>query len=196
MFSYYYLTDVELLRLYRDGDNFAQQVLMQRYRIFSISLAKDLWVQFNKQYCIEISDLVSIGIMALHIATISYKTQSENGYDTPLYPYWKEIAIHEMHEYIRQFSAIRQDGLVFINATPSIDAELKFSSMDEEITEAEVIDFVTNPKNGYSKRDQKIFILFLQGIRYSELATCFHLSFPTVKRIINRIRSDIIKELF
>ena len=54
----------------------------------------------------------------------------------------------------------------------------------------------SSSKNGYSKRDQEIFLLFLQGIRYSELAETFHLSFPTIKRIIERIRSDIIKELF
>ena len=187
-------TDFELVLLYRANDETAQKVLINRYTGFSYIIARDLFIQYKTTSSIDISDLVSIGLMSLQVAVMSFDTTRG---DIPLYPFWKKIAINNMREYIMECSLFKKNGIKFIN--PNIESmweTASFSSKDEGFIEGEIIAFLNDPKNKISLRDQKIFLAYISGQNYSEIASSYKVSYAVAKRIVNNLRIRIIKALF
>lgn len=193
--NYKEMSDFDLVILYRKNDYAAQEVLVKRYRIYSVALARELHEAHKGSSKAEFQDLVSIGIISLDIAVKSFDTSSPT---RVLYPYWKTIATNEMMEYIMQYSYYKNGELKIVSSPffDFVDAQnAKFSSANEGLLYSELIDFLADPKYYISKRDQEIFSLYIAGLSFSELAKKYSLSYNTVKKIVNRIRKLVIKYL-
>ena len=191
--QYSKMTDLELVMLYRLNDETAQQVLVYRYRGFSFILACGLFDRYSRYATIEISDMVSIGLIALHRAVMSFDFESEA---RVIYPLWRTIALNDMKKYVMQNFVIKEDGTRFISSVTTSGDSLNIPVHDTTPLESEIIDFLSNPANEISKRNQKIFLCYLTGLTYAEISRKFNISFATTKRVIEEIRVKLIKRLF
>lgn len=187
-------SDNALLALYIKGDIEAQIELVNRYRIYSISLAKTIYESFRYSPAVEMEDLISIGLFSLQIAACHYVDINDN--DRPLYPYWKRIAINEMMGYIKQFSSIKENGLMFISlGIENYERSYSFSKEDDEHLLEDVIEFLNKPESYVSSRDKAIFLDYISGMKIVDLSKKYKLCFSYIKRIIDKVRNKIITRL-
>ena len=190
--NYKEMKDYELVLLYREGDEMAQAELVYRYRGFSVLLGQVIYDSYKKDSMIELNELVTIGIYSLHIAVISMDL-SEG--ERPLLPYWKEIAKHNMIDYVVE-NFIFQNNRARVSYSESLADNLSFSAQDGELFEDEIYDFLEDPKNKISKRDQKVFKYYLTCGNYVEVAKKFNVSFAVARRIIEKVRGKLMKDFF
>ena len=186
--------DSELVQLYLAGDIQAQQELVARYRIYSCALAKVIRDSFRSSPAVEFDDLVAIGLYSLHVAVCHYKESEDQ--ERPLYPYWKAIAINEMMDYVKEFSAIKENGFMFFSlGVEFYEKEFSFAGDGGRMLLEEIDEFLANPKNNISYRDQNIFLDYLGGMKLVDISKKYRTSFVNAKRIVDKIRSKIISEL-
>lgn len=190
--NYKEMKDYELVLLYREGDEMAQAELVYRYRGFSVLLGRVIYDSYKKDSMIELNELVTIGIYSLHIAVISMDL-SEG--ERPLLPYWKEIAKHNMIDYVVE-NFFFQNNRARVSYSESLADNLSFSAQDGELFEDEIYDFLEDPKNKISKRDQKVFKYYLTCGNYVEVAKKFNVSFAVARRIIEKVRGKLMKDFF
>lgn len=196
--KYKNINDNELVLLYKNNHNDdVEYELIARYQRHSKKLAKELFDKFSFLYQVEFDDLYCILLGALFSAIRSFKDASSN-----FYTYWKTISTNEVSTYVSKFPNIQKGNVVnYINYEQGINQSGYFKERPEEfeddyLTNFELEEILTNPKNKFASDEVDIFRLYLAGYSISDIASLTHKSYYQIRYKIENVRREIVNILF
>lgn len=165
---------------------------MRRFTYASKRLAKEIYKDFIGRTKAEYEDLVAIGLCAF---CVSLKKFNHDGY---FFSFWKQIAYHDMIEHIKRFSiAMRVEGEYVDVIVDDVDEWCLASDdcVSEEVWNSILINsalsVLQDPKYKFSKKDQAIFIYYLNGYSTSEISDMMGTGYHNIHSKIKRISGEI-----
>lgn len=194
--DYFKLSDEEILDLVLTGDDFAQDVLYNRYKPLVIALSHGFFIKGANN-----DDLIQEGMIGLFKGVRSYdKTKGV------LKSYLAECIKNQLADAIKTADRLKHsylnDYVSFssINADDGERGDERFSSND--LNPEEVLLLKENDGNFFdefaeklSPVELKILSLYLDGNSYSEIATTVDLSVKAVDNALQKIKK-LAKKLY
>ncbi|MDY5345022.1 MAG: sigma-70 family RNA polymerase sigma factor [Eubacteriales bacterium] len=194
--DYFKLSDEEILDLVLTGDDFAQDVLYNRYKPLVIALSRGFFIKGANN-----DDLIQEGMIGLFKGVRSYdKTKGV------LKSYLAECIKNQLADAIKTADRLKHsylnDYVSFssINADDGERGDERFSSND--LNPEEVLLLKENDGNFFdefaeklSPVELKILSLYLDGNSYSEIATTVDLSVKAVDNALQKIKK-LAKKLY
>lgn len=194
--DYFKLNDEEILDLVLTGDDFAQDVLYNRYKPLVIALSRGFFIKGANN-----DDLIQEGMIGLFKGVRSYdKTKGV------LKSYLAECIKNQLADAIKTADRLKHsylnDYVSFssINADDGERGDERFSSND--LNPEEVLLLKENDGNFFdefaeklSPVELKILSLYLDGNSYSEIATTVDLSVKAVDNALQKIKK-LAKKLY
>ena len=194
-------SEKELISLWREqGNQGALAILLNRYQIYSVSIANDIMELFCYAPEIDYEELVHFGTAAFEAAIRNF-----NGVGR-FYPYWRIIARNTMIQEAKRMidrsvpltrfdiDSIYLSERYFYSEISGTLASDNYEA-GEDLLREEIESFLSDEKNDISGRNQKMFSDYLDGYSIKDLATKYSLTYPTVKKIIDNIRTSLMKFL-
>lgn len=194
--DYLKLSDEEILNLVLAGDDFAQDVLYNRYKPLVIALSRGFFIKGANR-----DDLIQEGMIGLFKGVRSY---NEN--KGALKSYLTECIKNQLADAIKTADRLKHsylnDYVSFssINADDGERGDERFSSND--LNPEEVLLLKENDGNFFdefaeklSPVELKILSLYLDGNSYSEIATTVDLSVKAVDNALQKIKK-LAKKLY
>ena len=191
------VSDSTLFELWKKKDVDAENEFIERYREFSVGLADSLLEDFKNVTNAEKDDLVGIGLFSLFVALEKFQ-----GKGKIFYPYWKKIATNRMMDEIKANSysylvrdTPRKRPFVYFNddAVEAMGFECSGLNTDEAFVRDELIYLISREELDIPLRDQHMFLLYIDGYNYAELALIFNTPYGTVRGRIERIKRKMKK---
>lgn len=174
-----FILDEEYIVLIQSGNQEAMEALCQRYQKYAYGVASDFFVSNNKGG-ITLDDFSTVALEAILVAVKKYTLGISK-----FYPYWKQIAIHQMIKYNEQFSYFHH-GKTFYGI--SLDAAYDESSTtndqifglpDHEMKSFSYRDMLNeilnNPKNHFSSLEKKILLLLVDQHSIDDISEKTHI---------------------
>ena len=190
--------DNELVLLYKKNHNDDLEFeLISRYQRNSKKLAKELYDKFNFLYQVEYDDLYCICLGALFTAIRSFNDDSVN-----FYTYWKAAATNEATSYVSKFTNIHKSRIDdYLNYEQGIILsgylKEKAQNTDEDyLSNFELEDILSNPKNKFSKKDVDVFHLYLAGYSINDIVKLLNSTYSKVRYRIDNVRRKLANILF
>ena len=194
--DYFKLSDEEILDLVLTGDDFAQDVLYNRYKPLVIALSRGFFIKGANN-----DDLIQEGMIGLFKGVRSYdKTKGV------LKSYLAECIKNQLADAIKTADRLKHsylnDYVSFssINADDGERGDERFSSND--LNPEEVLLLKENDGNFFdefaeklSPVELKILSLYLDGNSYSEIATTVDVSVKAVDNALQKIKK-LAKKLY
>ncbi|MCR4911347.1 MAG: sigma-70 family RNA polymerase sigma factor [Bacilli bacterium] len=182
------ISDDELIAGILNNSFSAEFTLINRYRGFSYILAKELLSDCNYSSLIDMDDLISIGLADVFVAIKTYTATGR------FKVYWRRIAKNDMVSHIRNI--ITHFGM-FTNILDD-NRVTSFSSDDNDHSSDvydQVLEFLNNPINNIKKSDKEMFLMYVDGFEFEEIAKEFNVSYHWCNRRIVLIRKKLINYL-
>ena len=179
------LSDIELIRLYKQGDQVAFHQLAVRYIFIIRNKSSDLY-----NMGIESEDLFQEGLLGLHNAVRSFDENGGASFRT-----YAGICIHN-----RLVSAVRTantDKNKINNISVSLDDETDLRSLPLTEPENVVIikeDFqgmVDYLKTNLSETELSVLSLYLEGNSYDEIAKTLEITKKACNNAMQRVRKKL-----
>lgn len=193
------VSDVDLFFLWKKKDPDAEAELIERYRAFSVGLADQLLDEFKNVTKSEKDDLIGIGLYCLFIALKRFRGGKY------FYPYWEKIAKHRMMD------DIKENSYSFQNMNIAAVLYRPFFRFDEEVDSTgfssglpddrlfvwnQLISILSIEKLKLKDEDKEMFLLYVQGYRYDEIAGICNKSYSTVWNRITKVKEKLNKIFF
>ena len=178
-----------------NGDENAKNLLVEKYRQFSWSLAKRLFKEFPT--CgLSVEDMMAMAFADITIALKTFEFSLPS-----FYGYWCTIASNDIRRMIRSLihESYLKGNVVFLD-TPVYEEEStlhEYVGRDEVATEQNMLrdmflTIVNNPKNEFTVNQRIVIIEFLDGYDFHEIAELHGWSrsktYYTYKEAIRKIR--------
>jgi len=198
-----FLNDNELLYLYRQGDEEALTLLIEKYRRIMAAYARS-YAHCVKTSC-EVNDIYQVSLIALYKAVESYKENMGCKFGS----YFKVVMERAVYNYMRHVysdicranrDAISTDqmvndheGIYIIDTIASAPKHFGNPVWSFEIKE--VMDDINEVVQCFSKHEQHIFRLWEKGFTYREISVLVNESEKKIDNILYKIKSLIREKI-
>lgn len=177
----------------RDDD--IEMELIERYKIHSRKLASELYQNFRFVFQVEYDDLYSIALANLFVAIKSFKKELS------FFKLWKKVATNEIKVYVSSLPLIKyQTTSDFILTSRDKDMNESYMVLASPSLEDNSIDLasdiekmITRNNQIFDKKDIDIYILYISGYSYHDIANMTGLKYHYVRSRIILIREQIKK---
>lgn len=196
--SYDKMSDIELLRLYRETeDPLAIGVLYSKYEKLSRIIASEVVEANRPDFLVNFNDLYAIGIHCFAIAIDNFK----EGENESLKAFWKKIAENEMKNEAKEvkmlYKQVSRSQMLEEKAGTTSRPIYTYSFSDgldgkEDILMEDIYKFLFDPINGIKEKDAQMFLEYLDVQRIDCLSEKYGYTRKTVSKKINTIRRKII----
>lgn len=190
------MTDSYIFSLWKHGDTDAEVELIQRYKEYSRHLAIKLLDDFRGATTVELDELISDGLFCLYLTYSKFKGKG------PLYPYWNKIAFHKMMDDIKYYSPSFQsksgglnNGIISSSGDSEVFVSLSANS-EASFLRNELITILEKEELHIKQEDRHLFLLFVDGYSYKELAMLYHRKYSTIRKKIIAIQKKLKDILF
>ena len=188
--------DEPLILKYKENrDDDIEIELIERYKIHSRKLASELYQNFKFVFQVEYEDLYSIALANLFVAIKYFRK------DLSFFKLWKKVATNEIKIYVSSLPLLKyQSSSDFI--LTSRDKDMNESSMIlaspslEESTidlSSDIEKMILRNSNVFKKEDVDIYILYISGYSYLDIANITGLKYHYVRSRVVLIREQIKK---
>lgn len=197
MKEYQEYSDSQLLTLIAEKNEDAENILFAKYK-YIIDLLVNKYRLIAKKYKIEYQDIYQISLIAYYEAIDSYNEKLSS------LPTFITLCINrKINSFLTQISTIKNRlnlsniSLEYIT-NDNIDYLLKNDTNNPYYIIAEKDNLNTTLqliKNLLSKKEKEVFILFINGYSYVEIANIFDVNKKKIDNTIQRIKRKIKKLL-
>ena len=166
-------TDEELLKRIKDGDEMAENVFLEKYRVNSTSLVFDYIAKYPV-YRFICDDLQSI--VFCNTIKVLKNYSCDKGV---FYPYWKKISLRCIDKYLQAHKYFAD----YLNNMVSLDKIVKEGqkslhdvigkedkTVNENLLSENLMKIAKDPINKLSVKEQVVIELFLDGFDFKEIA--------------------------
>lgn len=186
-------TDEMLVELLLCDDNDAQLELLERYRIYANEIGRRIYNQFKKSVNCDAEDLVLIALNCVFSAAKTYKKTGN------FKVYWSCVAENEVMDYVKNNSDtfLAKNQYKFINYDELEDQYDYFSQKEEKVSTLydALVEFVQSDSFDASQDSKDMFILFMNGYTFEEIALRYNLPRHKVRYQIRVIKDKVSKKL-
>lgn len=176
----------------KQGDDWAQFLLFEKYRIYSNQLAA-CYLLYCTDTTMTFDDLTAICFSSVQTALEHYESGQS------FYPYWKTIAIRNMVDYIKEYKKepthLSLDKDIVKGLTLHDVVSVNVPSNDLAFSLLLIIE--KNP-NDFSSFEKAFFNLYLQGYEMKDISEILSVSltksYRTLRKIIKKFRHFLINK--
>ena len=183
------ISDDLLVMLIRNNSPEAEKALVNKYKGFSIILAKEVLENCAYRELIDIDDLVGCGLETLFKSIENYKNS-----DGRFYYYWKKCAKKEMVRYLKE----NENYFKILALYNHEDAQFSSPAVVDERNYLydEIAQFVLVKENGFTDQELKIFFMFMDGYDIDEIAFDMKTNRRKIYYIIGKARDKVRQYLY
>lgn len=184
------LSDIELIILYKNGNETAGSIILYRYKGFSYMLARAMHEKYGGKHYLEIEDLASVAMCAVFVAIEKFDGKS------PFYPYWKRVATNQLSKYIGDMMSFFKNVLVsreeYVLLTEEAPApSLSSGVFDKEDLIDQVLEYLKKNKKDFSEIEIEVFTYYLDGYTYVEISEKTGLNYNQIRKYIEKIKKHL-----
>lgn len=180
--------DYELLYMVKENDDFAINIMIDKYKPIIKNLAYTFYINYNK--CVEIEDLVQEGMIAVFKTIGTY-----NDSKFLFYTYVCKAIKNAMTRYCKIYTNNKNKALIYSDGMESvyyIGYEIDYLSSFIDI---DFYAYITRFKNGLSFIDSCIFELRFNSFSYLDIASLLGIKKKDVDNKLYKIKKKLKKYL-
>lgn len=199
--NYKEYNDNELVYLCCEDNEYAENVIIEKYKPYVLSILKSYLKEYNV-LGMEIADLYQEGLIGLINAIKTYDEQKDASFFTYATTCIKSSLISALRSSFRQKSRILNNSYSLDNLIEESNTSFYELFKDEKSDPDNILmerensfDLITSIRNKLSKNEKTIFDLRLKGLRNEEIADLISKDKKYVENTMFRINKKY-KELF
>lgn len=177
------MTDIELIRLFREGDNAAWEELYKTYKPLVLKIARSFFL-----YGSDTEDLVQEGMWRLFSAVQSYRAE-----DGDFLPYAYRCVYNRIVDVVKKSNADKQVALN--NFLPIEDGkEVRVVNPEDEIiSEEDREEFYEKLQKFLSPLEYRVITLYVKGNTMAEMSSTINKDTKSIDNAITRAKQKILK---
>lgn len=194
------ISDEELLKKVKNGDEIAENEIFARY--------KDLVVKISRCYFIvgdDIEDTIQEGMIGLYKSIKNYNPSKEASFKT-----FAVLCIkHQIQNAIKLSNANKNkplsDAISFQDLSPAeneddfvstpLELLFEYDPIEKAIDKEEFLNLNNQIKSSLSKFEFEVLKFYLQGYTYKEIAKNLNVSEKSIDNSLSRIKSKLKQKL-
>lgn len=178
------ISDEELVRLFRNGDKYAGERLLVRYKNRVLATARRFFLSGG-----ETEDLVQEGMCGLYSAMVNY---SENGASFSTYAY--ACIRNRILDAVKAGNSAKNSALnrfMPISETESAQYLAERNPEDELINSESGTEFLSELKNILSPFEYKVIVMYTDGLTMAEISSATGRSGKSVDNAVTRAKRKL-----